>query len=123
MSMPRVLHEEFDVADGVGGWSVGFDGDAGFGGVDGAGSAGQVCAGGGAADVGGAEVEGFAGDVDLDGVEVFAVEDFYADDVGVLRGDELLDERGGVEAELESVGGAGVCGDGVAGVARGRRSA
>ena len=56
------------------------------------------------ADVGGAEVKGFARDVDLDGVEEFAVEDFDADDVGVKRGDEFLDEGGAVEAELESVG-------------------
>ena len=80
-----MLHDGFYVGDGVGGWGVGFDGDAGLGGVDGAGAAVQVCAGCRAADVGGAEVEGFAGDVDLDGVEVFAVEDFDADDVGVLR--------------------------------------
>ncbi len=50
--------------------------------------------------------------MDLDGVKVFAVEDFYADDVGAFGGDELLDEGGGVEAELEGIGGGGVLRDG-----------
>ena len=107
-----VLHDGFDVADRVRRGCVGFDGDAGFWGVDGAGAAVQVDAGGGSADVGGAEVEGLAGDVDLDGVEEFAVENFDADDMGVFGRDELLDESGGVQAELECVFRAGLGGDG-----------
>ena len=67
----------------------------------------EVDTGVGAADVGGAEVEGLAGDVDLDGVEELAVEDFDADDVGVAGGDELLDEGGGVEAKDWRASGSG----------------
>ena len=67
-----------------GDWRVGLDGDAGFGSIDGAGCAVEVHARRCAADVRRAQVEGFAGDMDFDGVEVFAVEDFDADDVSVF---------------------------------------
>ncbi len=43
----------------------------------------------------------------LDGVEELAVKNLDADDVSVLRGYELLHERGGVQAKLQGVGGAG----------------
>ncbi len=58
-------------------------------------------AGGRAANVGRTQVEALAGDVDLDGVEECTVQDLHADDVCVLRGDELLHQRGGVECEDE----------------------
>ena len=68
-----VAHDALDVGDDFGGRLVGFDANAGLRRVDGAGAAVQIDAIGGTADVGGAKIEGLAGDVDFDRVEVAAV--------------------------------------------------
>src|SRR5271154_6103340 len=58
---------------------------------------------GGFADVHGAEVEGFARGKNFYAVEIFVAESFDAGDVAAARGDEFLDDAGGIEAELDSV--------------------
>jgi len=117
-----VTHDALDIRDDLGWWIVGFDSDAGLGRVNGTGGTVERDAVGGPANVGGAEVEGFAGDVNLDGVEKTTVEDLDADDMGVLRGNELLHEGDRIQAEGESVGNCGGL-QGVDGVKAGNTSA
>src|SRR6478752_987217 len=64
-----VLHDAFDVSNDFARRFEAFHAKSGLWGIDGACSAVELNAAGGAADVRRAEVEGFAGDVDFDGVE------------------------------------------------------
>ena len=53
------------------------------------------------ADVCRAEVEGIAGEVYADGVEEFSTQGLYAGDIAIAGGDELLQQGGMIDAEIE----------------------
>src|SRR6266481_1365726 len=97
------LHDALDRLDDLPGRSVAFDFQAGFGRVHGAGRALQLLAGGGAADVGGAEVESLAGEMDFDAVEIFGADHFHSDNVSTAGGNELLHQRGVIESKIKNV--------------------
>ena len=100
-------HDRFASADDVVGRRVAFDFEAGLGGVDGTGGALELDAVGALADVGGAEVEGFARCEDLDRIEDATAQDFDADDVAAAGGNVFLNERRVIDAEIEAVFGGG----------------
>ena len=88
-----VLHDALDIGDDLARWLVAFHAYAALRRIDRACCAVQVHAAGGAADVCRAQVEGLAGNVDLDGVEIAAVQHLDAHDMRVARGNEFLHQR------------------------------
>src|SRR5450432_1227092 len=95
------IHDALDAGDDIVCWCVTFYADAVLGRVNGAGGAGKLLAAGGAADIGGAEIKCFTGEMDLDAVEEFGADYFDAHDVTIASWDKFLDESGVVEAEID----------------------
>ena len=95
------LHDALDRVDDLGRRRVALDVQAGLGGFEHAGGAERLAARG-LADVRRAEIEGLAGEVDLDGVEILAAEGLDAGDVTAACGNELLHQGDVVEAELRA---------------------
>ena len=71
--------------------------------IDGARGAIQFDAAGGAADVRRAQVEGLAGDVNLNRVQIAAVQHFDTHDMRIACGNELLHQRGRIHAEGKTI--------------------
>ena len=78
-----------------------FDGHAGFRRVDRARDARQFFAARAFANIGRAEIERLAGDVNLDGIQIFSAEHFHARDDAILRGKAFLHQRDVVDAEVQ----------------------
>src|ERR1051326_1903847 len=90
----RGVHDAFHLLNDFVRRRVALHAQAGLGCINGAGSARQLLAAGGAADVGWAKVKGFSREMDLDAVQEFSAEHFHANDVSATSGDELLHQRG-----------------------------
>ena len=98
------MHDAFDGTDDFARGFVGFDGEAVLRGVDGAaGAALKLFARGALANVARAEIVGFPGSADFDGVKIFSAEDFNARDDAVAWRETFLNEGSLIHAEAEAI--------------------